>query len=32
MLTAIVNDAKSVGLARKVIEQYQLKAVRAAPE
>jgi hypothetical protein len=32
MLTAIVNEAKSVGIARKAIEQYQLKGVRAAQD
>lgn len=32
MLTAIVNEAKSVGVARNAIELYQLKGVRAAPE
>ena len=29
---AIVNDAKGTGMARKAIEQYQLKGVRAAQE
>jgi polar amino acid transport system substrate-binding protein len=32
MLTAIVNEAKVNGIARKAIEQYQLKGVRAAQE
>lgn len=32
MLTAIVNEAKDTGIARKAIEQYQLKGVRAAQE
>jgi polar amino acid transport system substrate-binding protein len=32
MLAAIVNEAKGTGIARKAIEQYQLKGVRAAPE
>lgn len=32
MLTAIVNEAKGTGIARKAIEQYQLKGVRAAQD